>query len=284
MIGREAELEPLNRQALAIAKQVAAETGHAARGRHLEHERLRRRATPSRPRAVRAMFEEQVGWAAEAGVDFVIAETISWGNEALIALEAIKQAGLPAVVTLAVHTGGRTRSRAGRSGRRASGSRTPAPTSSASTASAARATMLPVLAEIRAAVSCHVAALPVPFRTTEAEPTFSGAQRPRLSRTCPAGATSRSRSSRSRATATRSPTSAGRRYALGVRYLGVCCGAGPHHIRALAEALGRTPPASRYSAGHVEALVLRRGGHGAGGVPGIRQEVVGADLIRPGAP
>jgi betaine-homocysteine S-methyltransferase len=35
--------------------------------------------------------------------------------------------------------------------------------------------------------------------------------------------------------------------ALDVRYLGVCCGAGPHHIRALAEALGRQPPASRYS-------------------------------------
>ena len=34
---------------------------------------------------------------------------------------------------------------------------------------------------------------------------------------------------------------------LGVRYLGVCCGAGPHHIRSLAEALGRRPPASRYS-------------------------------------
>jgi betaine-homocysteine S-methyltransferase len=28
----------------------------------------------------------------------------------------------------------------------------------------------------------------------------------------------------------------------------VCCGAGPHHIRSVAEALGRTPPASRYSA------------------------------------
>jgi betaine-homocysteine S-methyltransferase len=36
-------------------------------------------------------------------------------------------------------------------------------------------------------------------------------------------------------------------YELGVRYLGVCCGAGPHHIRALAESLGRHPPASRYS-------------------------------------
>jgi hypothetical protein len=33
-----------------------------------------------------------------------------------------------------------------------------------------------------------------------------------------------------------------------VRYLGVCCGAGPHHIRSLAEAVGRTPPASRYTA------------------------------------
>jgi betaine-homocysteine S-methyltransferase len=28
----------------------------------------------------------------------------------------------------------------------------------------------------------------------------------------------------------------------------VCCGAAPHHIRSMAEALGRTPPASRYSA------------------------------------
>jgi betaine-homocysteine S-methyltransferase len=33
-----------------------------------------------------------------------------------------------------------------------------------------------------------------------------------------------------------------------IRYLGVCCGAAPHHIRAMAEALGRRPPASRFSA------------------------------------
>jgi hypothetical protein len=37
-------------------------------------------------------------------------------------------------------------------------------------------------------------------------------------------------------------------YDLGVAYLGVCCGAAPHHIRSVAEALGRTPPASRFSA------------------------------------
>ena len=35
---------------------------------------------------------------------------------------------------------------------------------------------------------------------------------------------------------------------MNIRYLGVCCGAGPHHIRALAEAVGKHPPASRYSA------------------------------------
>ena len=34
---------------------------------------------------------------------------------------------------------------------------------------------------------------------------------------------------------------------LGVRCLGVCCGTAPHHIRAVAEAAGKTPPASRYS-------------------------------------
>ena len=34
---------------------------------------------------------------------------------------------------------------------------------------------------------------------------------------------------------------------LGVDYIGICCGAGPHHVRAMAEALGRVVPASKYS-------------------------------------
>jgi betaine-homocysteine S-methyltransferase len=34
---------------------------------------------------------------------------------------------------------------------------------------------------------------------------------------------------------------------IGVDYIGICCGAGPHHVRAMAEALGRVTPASRYS-------------------------------------
>ena len=39
-------------------------------------------------------------------------------------------------------------------------------------------TMLPMLREIRGAVRCHVAALPVPYRTTPAEPTFQSLNDP----------------------------------------------------------------------------------------------------------
>src|SRR5690606_15768361 len=33
----------------------------------------------------------------------------------------------------------------------------------------------------------------------------------------------------------------------GVRFIGICCGGAPYHVRAMAEALGRTTPASRFS-------------------------------------
>ena len=33
-------------------------------------------------------------------------------------------------------------------------------------------TLMPIVKKVREVVSCHVAAVPVPYRTTEAEPTF----------------------------------------------------------------------------------------------------------------
>jgi betaine-homocysteine S-methyltransferase len=42
--------------------------------------------------------------------------------------------------------------------------------------------------------------------------------------------------------------------ALDIRYLGVCCGAGPHHIRALAEASASSRPRAS-TRRHVEARV-----------------------------
>jgi len=243
VIGREGELEALNRQALAIAKEVAAESGALVAG-NISNTNVFSDTDPDAERVVRAMFEEQVGWAVDAGVDFVIAETYSWAQEALIGLDVIRQAGLPAVVTMAVHV--RPETFEGWSYAEAC-RRLEAAGADVVGLNCIRGprTMMPVLREIRAAVSCHVAALPVPYRTTEAEPAFSGL-------TDPAGASIPG--GRAFPTALE-PFMCNRyeiaewgreAYDLGIRYLGVCCGAGPHHIRALAEALGRTPPASRY--------------------------------------
>jgi methionine synthase I (cobalamin-dependent) len=244
VIGREHELEPLNRHALELARQVAAETGTLLAGNICNTNIFTGDETSAG--AVRAMFEEQVGWAADAGADFVIAETISWGTEALIGLEEIKRHGLPAVVTLAVHRDRMT----------FDGWTIPEACKRLEDAGADAVgmncirgpqTMLPLLEEIRAAVSCHVAALPVPYRTTEAEPTFSVLTDPGYP-DVPGGR--HFPLALEPLTCNRYEVAAFARaaYDLGVRYIGLCCGAAPHHIRSVAEALGRTPPASRYSA------------------------------------
>ncbi len=106
--------------------------------------------------------------------------------------------------------------------------------------------MLPLLEPIRAAVDCAVAALPVPYRTRGEQPSFQSLTDPDCDlipdeRPFPVALDP--------FTCNRFELGAFARAAreLGVDYFGVCCGAGPHHIRAVAEALGRTPPASRYS-------------------------------------
>ena len=55
------------------------------------------------------MYEEQVAWAKEAGVDFIVAETINWTEEMKIALKAIKDEGLIAVTNFSIKKGDKTR-------------------------------------------------------------------------------------------------------------------------------------------------------------------------------
>lgn len=240
VIGKEDILEPLNRQALSIAAGVARETGTLLAG-NVCNTNVYEPET-SAMQEVRAAFDEQVAWAAEAGADMVIAETFSWLGEALLALEAVTNAGLPAVVTFAVHKDGMMRDGV-------------SPEDACRRAEQAGATvvglncirgprtMMPVLERVRGAVSCEVAALPVPYRTTEAEPTMQALRDPGRNggQAFPTGLDPY--------TCTRQELGefAADALALGVRYLGVCCGAGPHHIRAVAEAAGKVPPASRYS-------------------------------------
>src|SRR6266849_7316594 len=240
VIGKEDILEPLNRQALSIAARVARETGTLLAG-NLCNTNVYEPGSPDLPE-VRAAFEEQVAWAAEARADMIIAETFSWLGEALLALEAIRAAGLPAVVTFAVHRDGTMRDGGSPEDACRQAERAGASVVGLNCIRGPR-TMLPILERVRKAVSCEVAALPVPYRTTEAEPTMQALRDPDRDGELafPTGLDP--------FTCTRQELGefAADALALGVRYLGVCCGAGPHHVRAVAEAVGKVPPASRYS-------------------------------------
>ena len=243
VIGREKDLVPMNRAALRIAKSVARRTGTLFAG-DLCNTNIYDPADKSAIKEVARIFDEQVGWAVEAGVDYFVAETLGWAGEALMALEAIRRhSKVPVVVTFAMHREELTRD-----------GLTPAGACQRLEAAGADvvglnchrgpATMLPLLKQIRAAVKCHVAGLPVPYRTVPIQPSFMSLTDPCCGdrRAFPVGLDP--------FVCTRAEIADfGREaFALGIRYLGVCCGAGPHHIRALAESLGRHPPASRYSA------------------------------------
>ncbi len=242
-IGKEHLLEPLNRQALALASRVAADTGTLLAG-DVCNTNVFDPADPASSAHVRAMFTEQVGWAEEAGVDYVICETFGFLGEALIALDVVREAGLPAVVTLNLHDVPRTRED------------TPLPEAMRRLADGGAAvvglncgrgpaTMLPLLADLVAAVDVPVAALPVPYRTDPTHPHFQSltdeAYPLPSGRPFPTALDPFTCNRYEIADFTRAATAAG------VRYLGLCCGAAPHHVRAMTEALGRTPPASRYA-------------------------------------
>ena len=216
IIGKEDILEPLNRQALQIAKEVADESGALLAG-DLSNTNAYEPDDPQSVRGVRQAFEEQVGWAVDAGVDFIVGETFSWLGEASLALEIIKSSGKPAVITLAMHQEGMVREglpmdeacrRLQDAGADVVGlncSRGPA-------------TMLPAIERIRNSVACHVAALPVPYRTTPDQPTFQSLRDPAYA-CMPRGARSRWRSTRSTCNRYEIAEFAKAAYAMSVRYL-----------------------------------------------------------------
>jgi len=245
VIGREGDLEPINRRALDLAKAVAADTGALFAG-DICNTNVFDPADPASHKAVRAMFEEQVRWAVDAGVDFVVGETYSWAQEALIALEVIKEAKQTAVITLAMHQEDVTREGWGVADACKRLADAGADVVGLNCIRGPE-TMLPLLKEIRGSMKTRMAALPVPYRTHDSEPSFQSLRDTRWhgdwgSRPFPIALDPFTCNRFEIADFGRAAL------ALDVRYLGVCCGAGPHHIRALAEAVGKKVPASKYSA------------------------------------
>src|SRR6516164_4625178 len=98
-VGREDDLEAMNRQAVRIAREVARE-GDALVAGNICNTWAYDPEDPATRDIVRDMYAEQLSWAVEEGVDFVISETNDYLGEALIALEVIQGLGLPAMVRL----------------------------------------------------------------------------------------------------------------------------------------------------------------------------------------
>jgi betaine-homocysteine S-methyltransferase len=239
-IGRENDLEAMNRQAVRIANEVAREGDALVAGDICNTWAYDPNDKEPSSRVVRSMYEEQLAWAVDEGIDFVIAETNDYLGEALIALEVIKSLGLPAMVTLASTRPHQTWDGYGYvdackiladHGADIVGlncDRGPA-------------TMLPIIEEVRGVVSGFVAAQPVPYKTQASMQTFESLRGADGSRVFPIALEP------FLCTRFEMAAYAERARALGVNYIGICCGGAPHYVRAMAEALGRTVPASRYS-------------------------------------
>ena len=230
--GYAGQVADINRAAVRIAREVAGDEALVA-GTLCLTWAYDPKDPASRDR-VRRLMAEQVALQASEGVDFFIGETFVFLEEARLCLRAIKDAGYPAMMTFSL-----------REPRTAEG----VPLGEAVRTLVGEGAdivgtncgrdperMLPMVEIIRQAVPGHVAAQPVAFRTRDDLPSFT--QLPEF----PLGLDP--------LTLTRDEMAAYARRAreMGVTYIGSCCGSVAHHVRAMAEALGRTPPASAKTA------------------------------------
>ncbi len=237
-VGKANVLEEINTAAVKIAHQVAVDYDCLVAG-NLANTWVYDPEDQSSHSETRRQFDRQIEYQAPFGVDFFIAETIEYLGEALIALEAIKDAGLPAMITLGFKYRDRTLEGIPleEAFKRLEGAgadivgincfRDPK-------------RMLPLAARLRRAVSCYVATQPVAYRCSDEKPYFQIQEYHDhvafpleldpfvLTRFEMADYALKAR-------------------ALGVNFIGGCCGTAPHHLRAMAEVLDRVVPNSKYS-------------------------------------
>jgi betaine-homocysteine S-methyltransferase len=237
-IGKEGALAEINAAAVKIAAEAAGPYGSLVAG-NLANTWVYDPADRSSHAETRRQFDQQIAYQNSADIDFFIAETIEYLGEAIIALEAIRATGKPAMITLGFKSQDRTLDGIGLEeafkelegmGAQIVGIncfRDPD-------------RMLPLAARVRSAVSCFVATQPVAYRCSDDKPYFQiqkFGDRPAFPLELDPFTLTRIEMADYAAKAKK----------MGINYIGGCCGTGPHHIRAMAEALGRTVPNSRYS-------------------------------------
>jgi betaine-homocysteine S-methyltransferase len=230
-VGLAGQVEAINRQAIRLARQVAKE-GDALVAGNLSLTWAYAPDDPAAADRTRALLARQVEVQMEEGVDFFIGETFVWLGEALIALECARASGLPTMITMGFETV--PVSREGYS-----------PAECAKRLEAAGADIvgsnclrnprytLPLMKEVRAAVSCYTACQPTGYHTPEEQPNFTALpQFPialdplQLTRQEMADYAIQARD-------------------MGINYIGSCCGSVAEHVRAMAGALGKLPADNR---------------------------------------
>jgi betaine-homocysteine S-methyltransferase len=229
-VGLADRLGDLNRAAVRLAREAAGESGLVAGNISLTWRY--EEGSPAAADRVRATFDEQLAQQVEQGIDFVIGETFSWLGEALLAVERAKRTGLPVMVTVSFEN------RPVTSDGRSAGECAKALVDAGADIVGVNCLRnpehsLPLVEEMRRAVSGPIACQPAGYRTPADQPDFTSLpQFPTELDTLQLGRREMA-------------AFAVRAREIGVGYIGACCGAPPAVIREMARALGKIPPDGR---------------------------------------
>jgi len=228
-VGLKDEVDEINRNAVVVARTVAAE-GDALVAGDLSLTWAYDPEDPASADHVRALFDRQLQDMLDAGgVDLWVGETFSYLGEALLFVERAKATGLPVMATMSFEHP-EPRSYEGDT-----------PADCARRLADAGADIvgvnclngpeqqLPIAVEMRSAVDTFVAAQPVAYRTTDERPDFTAwpnfpyeLSPMQLSRQEMADFAAKAREA-------------------GLNVIGSCCGSVAEHVRAMAKVLGKLP-------------------------------------------
>lgn len=230
-VGLAGKVQDINRAAVRVAHKAAKGTDVLIAG-NLSLTWAYDPKDSKSPDHVRELFDRQIEVQMQEGVDFIIGETFSWIGEAILCVERIKKAGLPAMVTMSYEASpvcyegyapGECAKRLMDAGADIVGVnclRNPEHT-------------MPLVEAMRKAVSGPVACQPTAYRTPLDKPDFTSL--PDFPLALDPLQLTREEMAQYALQARR----------MGVNYIGSCCGSVAIHVREMARALEKIPSSER---------------------------------------
>ena len=226
-VGMQGKVDEINRNAVRIAREVAAE-GEALVAGNLSLTWAYLPEDPSSPDHVRALFDRQLQDQLDAGPpDLWIGETFSYLGEALLFVERATPTGLPVMVTMSFEQPVPRTFEGDPPAEAAKRLRDAGADIVGVNCLNGPEQQLPIAVEMREAVDGFVACQPVAYRTTAEQPDFTAW--PNFPYELDPMQLSRREMAEFAADAS----------GAGVNFIGSCCGSVQAHVRAMAKALGK---------------------------------------------